>query len=185
MTEFVAGAEDAFVRLAAATAIGAAVGINRELRGKPAGMRTHALVSLGAALVVLSSIGLSTVGGHMDPNAVSRAVQGIIAGVGFLGGGVILKTSDRRGVRNLTTAASVWVVAGLGIVCGAGQWSLAAAALALTLLVLVIGGPIEGGVWRFVLGQRRAAESGAESARRSAERRTTGSHPVIGPDGED
>src|SRR5213076_1567671 len=106
-------------------------------------MRTHALVSLGAAVVTASSIALASDRGMVDANPVSRTVQGIIVGVGFLGGGVILKTSDRRDVRNLTTAASIWVVACLGIVCGAGQWTLAAAALALTLLVLVLGGPTE------------------------------------------
>jgi putative Mg2+ transporter-C (MgtC) family protein len=180
VTDFVAGAEEAFIRLAAATAMGAAVGINRELRGKPAGMRTHALVSLGAALAVLSSISLTPDGSPVDANAVTRTVQGIVAGVGFLGGGVILKTSDRGSVRNLTTAASIWVVAGLGIVCGAGQWPLAAAALALTLLVLVIGGPTEGALRRLML-MRRHDATGAD---RRHTKRHTGDHAAIPPDGE-
>ncbi|AHG90492.1 MgtC/SapB transporter [Gemmatirosa kalamazoonensis] len=187
-TDFVAGAEDALLRLSAATLIGAAVGLNRELRGKPAGMRTHALVSLGAALVILSTTLLANGGGGVDPNAVSRSIQGIVAGVGFLGGGVILKTSDRSSVRNLMTAASIWVVACLGIVCGAGQWSLAAAALALTLLVLVFGGPTEGAIRHMVLRQQRAGGSGgvggtdASAERRRMERRRTGEHRTIDPE---
>ena len=179
MEEFITGAEDAFLRLVAATLIGAAVGLNRELRGKPAGMRTHALVSLGAALVTLSSIALATHDGTIDANAVTRAVQGIIAGVGFLGGGVILKTSEgRTGVRNLTTAASVWVVACLGVVCGAGQWTIASAGLALTLLVLVIGGPVEDAVRRIALRWMRPSDPHAAERLRS-ERRRTGEHRAI------
>ena len=153
--EFISELQDAFIRLGVATLGGALVGVNRELRGKPAGMRTHALVSLGAALVTFSSVYLAQhgIGGVPDSNAVTRTMQGIIAGVGFLGGGVILKTSDSRTVRHLTTAASLWVVACLGIVCGAGQWPLAGAALTLTLLVLVIGGPLEGSIRRAILGR--------------------------------
>ena len=130
---------------------GALVGVNRELRGKPAGMRTHALVSLGAALVTLSSDYLASQAMTYDSNTVSRSIQGIVAGVGFLGGGVILKTSDRGSVRHLTTAASIWVVACIGIVCGVGQWPLAAAATTLTLLMLIIGGPVEGRIREVVL----------------------------------
>jgi putative Mg2+ transporter-C (MgtC) family protein len=113
-------------------------------------MRTHALVSLGAALVTLSSIQVSTHGGVIDSNSVSRAVQGIVAGIGFLGGGVILKANDRTRVRYLTTAASIWIVACLGIVCGAGQWALAVSALGLSMLVLILGGPVEGLIRRLV-----------------------------------
>jgi len=160
--------------------MGAAVGLNRELRGKPAGMRTHALVSLGSALAMLSSIVLATDGTTLNADAVSRTMQGIIAGVGFLGGGVIIKTSDRGSVRNLTTAASIWVVACLGIVCGAGQWALAAGGLALTLLMLVIGGPIEGAMRLLAL--RRRGEAAAASDKRRAARPKTGVFRAIDPD---
>jgi putative Mg2+ transporter-C (MgtC) family protein len=161
-TLFLDATQEALTRLGAATIGGALVGVNRELRGKPAGMRTHALVSLGAGLVTLSSEYLASNGaGVVDGNVISRSIQGIIAGVGFLGGGVILKTSDKGSVRHLTTAASIWVVACLGIVCGAGQWPLALIALLLTLLVLVIGGPVEGGIRHAVLRHvfRRTASS--------------------------
>lgn len=115
-------------------------------------MRTHALVALGAALVTYSAVSLARhADGTVDGNVVTRAVQGIVAGIGFLGGGVILKTSDRTTVRHLTTAASLWVVACLGIVCGLGQWALAIAALVLTLLMLVIGGPVEGAIRRKIM----------------------------------
>ena len=158
-----------------ATLAGALVGINRELRGKPAGMRTHALVALGSAVVTFSSVYLATSsrGGFVDGNVVTRAVQGIIAGVGFLGGGVILKTSDRSGVRHLTTAASLWVVACLGIVCGLGQWSLALVAVLLTLLVLVIGGPVEGTIRRKIVARlfRGSAAGSVTSRRQTGEQR--------------
>jgi len=110
------------IRLLAAVLIGGCIGIDREIRRKPAGMRTHALVSLGAALVMLIVVRTGPgVIEHVD--AVSRAIQGIIAGVGFLGGGAILKSSEHDIVHGLTTAALI--------------------ALALALLVLVVGEPIE------------------------------------------
>ena len=163
--DFLDATREAFLRLGAATLAGALVGVNRELRGKPAGMRTHALVSLGAALVTLSSEYLAGNGIVVDSNAITRSVQGIVAGVGFLGGGVILKTSDRGSVRHLTTAASIWVVAGIGIVCGVGQWPLAVASTSLTLLMLVIGGPVEGRIRQLVL--TRIFRSSAASLHRA------------------
>ena len=133
-------------------------------------MRTHALVALGAALVAFSAVYLAAAGHpggdltHFDGNVVTRAVQGIVAGVGFLGGGVILKTGDRGTVRHLTTAASLWVVACLGIVCGLGQWALAVAALLITLLVLVIGGPVEGAIRRKIVERFLPADSAVAAA---------------------
>jgi len=129
------------IRLLAAVLIGGCIGLDREIRRKPAGMRTHALVSLGAALVML--IVVRTGPGQIEHvDAVSRAIQGIIAGVGFLGGGAILK-SEHDIIHGLTTAASIWLVASLGIACGVGQWVAALIALALALLVLIVGEPIE------------------------------------------
>lgn len=138
---------DLVLRLVAATVIGSGIGLDREVRRKPAGLRTHALVSLGSALltVVVIRIGPSSAQ-HMD--AVSRVIQGIIAGVGFLGGGAILK-SEKEMVHGLTTAASIWLVASLGIACGAGQWVASLVACIIALLILTIGGPIEGLVHRF------------------------------------
>src|SRR5258708_10343386 len=121
------------LRLSAAALIGGVIGLDREVRRKPAGMRTHALVSLGAALVMLVVV-RSPGANHVD--AVSRAIQGLIAGVGFLGGGAILKSDNREMVHGLTTAASIWLVASLGIACGIGQWIAALVALALALIIL-------------------------------------------------
>jgi putative Mg2+ transporter-C (MgtC) family protein len=174
-TELVGGAQQAIVRLTAATVIGAAVGINRELRGKPAGLRTHALVSLGAALVTLSTMVLATDGSRVDANPVSRVVQGMVAGIGFLGGGVIIKASERGTVRNLTTAASLWVVACLGIACGLGQWALSLTAVTLTLMVLIAGGPFEDWLRRLMRKRRRPAGR-APADRRPWHGRETGEH---------
>ena len=138
------GISDVAIRLLAATLIGGSVGLDRELHHKPAGVRTHALVSLGACLLIVVVARVLPISyEHVD--AMSRVIQGIIAGVGFLGGGAILKSAVHEGeaVHGLTTAASIWVVACLGIACGTGQWIAAVLAAALTLIVLVLGGRIE------------------------------------------
>jgi len=124
------------LRLIAAAILGSAIGIDREVRGKPAGMRTHALVSLGAALVTVVIVRL-TPSGYEHVDAISRVVQGIIAGVGFLGGGAILKSPET--VHGLTTAASIWFVAALGAACGTGQWIAAVIAVCLAFLILIGG----------------------------------------------
>jgi len=141
--EFLIGPGQIFLRLFIATLIGTVLGLNREIHGKPAGMRTHALVSLGAALITLISLELVTQGKQVDSAAVLRTIQGIMAGIGFLGGGVILRDDSHQSVHGLTTAASVWVVASLGIACGAGQWLTALMALGLTLAVLILLGKVE------------------------------------------
>lgn len=138
-----AGGWEVIVRLTMAMLIGCTLGLNRELHGKPAGMRTHGLVCLAAALITLTSIQIAFDGVRVDGSAVLRTVQGIMAGIGFLGGGVILRDDSHHSVHGLTTAASIFVVACLGIACGAGQWLTAVAALVLTLIVLVLGGPVE------------------------------------------
>lgn len=131
------------LRLGAATLIGCALGLNREIAGKPAGMRTHALVALGTALVTLTGMVLAGQDGHFDSNSVSRVIQGIVAGIGFLGGGTILKSDSGAQISGLTTAASLWVVACLGIACGVGLWLMALIALGLALLVLTVGDWLE------------------------------------------
>ena len=146
---------DSVLRLVVATLVGAAIGLDRELRGKPAGLRTHGLVALGSALVTHVSVHFAFAGVISDGNAVTRTIQGIIAGVGFLGGGVILKTSDRGTIQGLTTAATIWLVACLGIAAGAGLWALTIATSFVTLVLLVFGGSFERWVRRTVLGRRR------------------------------
>jgi len=136
------GNEETVLRLGAALVVGALFGLNRELHGKPAGLRTHALVSLGAAaaavLILRAPDGRLTA----DPNAISRVIQGILTGVGFLGAGVILR--DPAGhVTGLTTAATIWVCAVLGLVCGLGYWFVLGVTVALTTMILLLGRPLE------------------------------------------
>lgn len=131
---------DVASRLALATLLGAAIGLNRELERKPAGLRTHALVALGAAL--FSSLGLGMLGTG-DVAAPSRVLQGIVAGIGFIGGGVILHRDDTKGVHGLTTAASIWVVCAVGSAAGAGMWAPAVLSVVLALLVLAVGESVD------------------------------------------
>ncbi len=130
------------IRLGAALILGSALGLNRELHGKPAGLRTHGLVSLGAAVAALVSLGLPGGAKTLDPNAVSRVLQGILTGIGFLGAGVILRSPDGH-VTGLTTAATIWICAVLGVVCGLGYWSVLGIAVGLTVVALLLGGPVE------------------------------------------
>ena len=137
--------QDALMRLSAATVAGIAIGINRDLTNKPIGMRTLALVSLGAAAVTVASIQFSFIDNH--PDALSRVVQGVIqgimAGISFIGAGVILRDSQRKEVTGLTTAATVWVTAALGIACGLATWSIVWIGAGLTLLVLIALHPLD------------------------------------------
>jgi putative Mg2+ transporter-C (MgtC) family protein len=125
------------LRLGAATRAGAALGINRDLHGKPTGVRTLGLVGLGAALAVM------TVGGGGDATALSRVVQGVVTGIGFLGAGVIIRTHEGRQVHGLTTAACAWLTACIGAACGAGEWPIVLVSVPLIFLVLIFGGPLE------------------------------------------
>jgi putative Mg2+ transporter-C (MgtC) family protein len=136
------GHEETALRLGAALLLGALFGLNRELHGKPAGLRTHALVCLGAAVATI--IVLKSPEGHLAPdqNAIGRVVQGILTGVGFLGAGVILR--DPAGhVTGLTTAATIWMCAVLGVVCALGYWGILGITVVLTTLVLLLGRPLE------------------------------------------
>ncbi|MFT3924761.1 MAG: MgtC/SapB family protein [Myxococcales bacterium] len=128
-------------RLLLALMAGGAIGLNRGMAGKPAGTRTHMLISLGAALYVMSA-------GHQHPgsDAESRAIQGVAAGVGFLGAGEIVhRTKQGKPVpHNLTSAAAIWVAASAGVAAGVGLWELLVTATALTLFALIVIKKIEG-----------------------------------------
>jgi putative Mg2+ transporter-C (MgtC) family protein len=126
-------------RLGLATLLGAAIGINRERERKPAGLRTHALVALGAALFTLIGLLLS----RGDPSATGRILQGITAGIGFIGAGVIMRRPDMHDVQGLTTAAAIWIVAAIGVAVGAGLWRTSLIVLTLALFVLVVGEAID------------------------------------------
>jgi putative Mg2+ transporter-C (MgtC) family protein len=124
-------------RLALATLLGAALGVDREIALKPAGLRTHALVSLGAALVTIVGLQLGHSGG--DTAAPGRIIQGLVAGIGFIGGGVILHRGGGQEVQGLTTAASIWIASGTGVAVGTGLWRGAVAAVILSLVLLTVG----------------------------------------------
>lgn len=116
-----------------ATVLGAAIGLERELSGKAAGLRTNVLICLGAA--VFTIISQRMVEGT-DGSIVRIAAQ-IVTGVGFLGAGAVIQ--DRRGVHGLTTAATIWLVASIGMGCGAGFHKLAVTSTLLAIIVLVVG----------------------------------------------
>jgi len=115
-------------RLLLAVALGGMIGLERQIHGRPAGLRTHILVCLGSALVMTLT---ASFGPNVDPG---RAVAGIVTGVGFLGAGVIVKSKEI--VRGLTTAACLWFVAALGVVVGQGLYAIAAASTAIALAIL-------------------------------------------------
>jgi len=124
------------LRLLAATVLGAAIGYQRERAGKPAGLRTHTLISVGAALFTVAS--LYGFGATADP---ARIAAGIVAGIGFLGAGAIIRR-DEGLVAGLTTATTIWAVAAIGLAVGAGLYLVSAVATALILIVLYLPHPI-------------------------------------------
>ena len=144
-------------RLGSAVLAGAILGVNRDLHRKPAGLRTLALVCLGSAVVVVIVESMPQAGA----DAVSRVIQGVVRGVGFIGAGVILHHDTEHRVEGLTTAASIWLAAALGVACGSGHWITVLLALALTLGVLVFGGPIERAFERWL---RKGKPAGSEDS---------------------
>jgi putative Mg2+ transporter-C (MgtC) family protein len=137
--------DDIALRLGAAALAGVALGINRDLQNKPIGARTLGLVALGAATVAVAGIQFPGMAENAD--AASRVVQGIIQGVmggiSFIGAGVILRDAKARTVDNLTTAATVWVTAALGVACGLAAWRSVAVALAVAVVLLVAATRLE------------------------------------------
>jgi putative Mg2+ transporter-C (MgtC) family protein len=131
---------EVIARLAAAVSVGMGIGLNRDIADKPIGMRTLGLVSLGAAVVALSTVHFDVLA--EDPDALSRVVQGVIqgvmAGIGFVGAGVIMRDPSSGTVEGLTTAATVWVTAALGIACGLASWVIVAVSVSLAVFLLVI-----------------------------------------------
>ena len=130
---------DVIIRLVVAAIAGAAVGLNRNLKGKPAGLRTHALVAMGSALAIVMSVEA----GGIESGNMLHVLQGVVSGIGFLGAGVILHGAQEKDVHGLTTAASLWVVACIGCAAGAGAWAALTACVGITLAILILGGPIE------------------------------------------
>ena len=139
MGTFLSAALDALPGLGLATLFGSILGLNRQLRRKPAGLRTHALVALGAALACQTITRYAPA----DPDATSRVLQGIVTGIGFVGAGVIMHHDSENRVEGLTTAASIGLAAMLGVSSGTGRGAEAAVALAIALVVLIVGGKVE------------------------------------------
>ena len=129
-------AVDLMWRLLLAAGLGAAIGVEREYRQKPAGLRTNILIALGSALFTTVSIELAPSGGTLD-----RIPAQIVTGIGFLGAGAILRSGGS--IHGMTTAATIWVNAGIGIAAGAGLFAMATAATVITLVVLAVLPPIE------------------------------------------
>jgi putative Mg2+ transporter-C (MgtC) family protein len=130
------------LRMLAAVLIGCVIGLDRNMRGKPTGVKTLGLVSLGAALATMASLGFSVETVVADDRS-ARVIQGIVTGIGFLGAGVILQSPTESRIRGLTTAASIWVTAALGVACGVGAWSVALIATIMALLLFTVGRKVE------------------------------------------
>jgi putative Mg2+ transporter-C (MgtC) family protein len=125
------------VRLLVAALLGGLLGLQRERQGKEAGIRTHMLVAAGSALIVLvpSQMG-------MDEEALSRVLQGLLAGVGFVCAGSILKLEEEERVRGLTTAAGIWMTSAIGVAAGLGRETTAGISALVVLGILALEGPI-------------------------------------------
>lgn len=111
-------------------ACGGAIGLERDLRRMPTGFRTLALVALGSTAAVIAALKAS------DSDGFSRVAQGVVTGIGFLGAGVILQRGSMREIKGLTTAASIWLTAAIGLLCGIGEFTLAFASTVAALIVL-------------------------------------------------
>jgi putative Mg2+ transporter-C (MgtC) family protein len=134
------------LRLGLALAFGTAVGIDRQLRRRPAGMRTMMLVALGAATFVMLSVTYRVSPGEAMSGAdMSRIIQGIVGGIGFLGAGVVLHSPT--GIAGITTAAAVWVTAAVGVAFGMGEYRLGAVAGVATLVTLTLAASVEHAVF--------------------------------------
>jgi len=141
------------LRLVLALIVGTVLGLNRWLHHKSAGIRTHSLVAIGSATAVM----LISDFVQDDAQSVSRVLQGLITGLGFLGAGVIIHEQRSKRVHGLTTAASLWACALIGAAFGAGQFALGGLSLGAILLTLAIGGPLECLIAR-INGVKRSSE---------------------------
>ena len=140
------------LRLVVALIIGTVIGLQRELSHKPAGLRTHLLVALGTALLVVAAVNAG-----MKSGDVSRVIQGLITGIGFLGGGTILKLTQEHEIRGLTTAAGIWLTAAASVAVGLGKYADAFIGVFFALIVLSAVGK---------LGEKPTDRNGGESSDR-------------------
>lgn len=143
------------VRLLIAVTLGSAIGYERELSRRTAGLRTHMLVALGVALVVIAA----QISG-IAPGDMSRVLQGLLSGIGFLGAGAIIKQSDKEQVKGLTTAASLWATAAMAVAAGLGREATAILATVMILIILSLMRRVE----------RRLPGAGDKSADKSGDK---------------
>ena len=149
-------------RLGAAVLAGGVLGWEREVQDKPAGLRTHMMVSLGSALPIVAALqflALVSADSSLLQSDPFRIVQGIMGGIGFLGAGAIIQS--RRWVHGLTTAATIWVSAAIGVVCGFGYYKLAGIATGMALVVLLLFGYLES---RFMAQRRPTSDEPIQDA---------------------
>ncbi len=132
------GVFDIILRLGAAVVCGAVLGWEREQQDKPAGLRTHMMVALGAASFTIVTVMVAVGHDRFDP---LRVVSGVIGGIGFLGAGAIIQA--RGAVRGITTAAGVWVVGAIGVACGLGHYTVAVPTTVFAVIILGVIGYIE------------------------------------------
>ena len=131
-----------FFRLLLSAFLSGLIGLEREINRKGAGLRTHILVTLGSCLIMLTSLYLFDIYKDKVPLDPGRIAAGVITGIGFLGAGTIMR--EKEGVKGLTTAASLWVVAGIGLAVGVGFYSAGVITTALALIVLFFFRYLEG-----------------------------------------
>jgi putative Mg2+ transporter-C (MgtC) family protein len=145
------------LRLGVATLAGGLIGLDRDLHGKPIGLKTLGLVGLATAMVVMLALPAGDITRISD--ATSRVIQGILTGIGFLGAGVIVRGERGFRVHGLTSAACAWLAACAGIVCGVGQWRIVIVGLAIASLLLLAGRRLERWLHRTLGGKEEPARS--------------------------
>ncbi|MDO6822154.1 MgtC/SapB family protein [Marinobacter sp. 1_MG-2023] len=135
---------DMFIRLLAAAGLALLLGLERELRGKAAGLRSHMLVSLGASAFIIMGMHILFATAEGDPSAridPTRIVEGVIGGIGFLGAGSIIQS--RGSVQGITTGASIWMAGAIGVACGLGIFALAGMVTLMALIIMAVLGRFE------------------------------------------
>jgi putative Mg2+ transporter-C (MgtC) family protein len=150
------------LRLGIATLAGGLIGLNRDLQGKPIGLKTLGIVGLATATVVVLTAP-SDDPAKMSTEA-SRVVQGILTGIGFLGAGVIVRAQHHYSVHGLTSAACTWFAACIGVACGVGQWRIVIIALAIAFTLLIVGRRLEHLLHRMLGGKEQPAPKSEASA---------------------
>ena len=160
---------DMVIRLGAAVALAAVIGLERQLKNRPAGLRTHMLVALGSAAFLLVGLEILMATAEGDPSAridPTRIVEGVIGGIGFLGAGSIIQS--RGSVHGITTGAAIWIAGAIGVACATGNLILAALVTLLALIIVLVMGLLE----REMADDPRPASDGSsrdEGTRRSPE----------------